>query len=180
MLTKIGQDEKIHSSSLITKTRSGSGHEKDTFELSCQNRDLQERVVHERYKDAAIGEELECQHERGNAAALKIFHVFNFGCSCAPPKIPISTVGMLHSVLDCFTQISRTYCELHLLSFDYKLVNIPGESWWQRNRSQLRFILQRLYWSFVTPFKLLTFFKEQLFLQLWLEKQLGIQQQAYW
>ena len=67
----------------------GSGHEKDTFELSCQNRDLHERVVHERYKDAAIGEELECQHERGNAAALKIFHVFNFGCSCAPSKIPI-------------------------------------------------------------------------------------------
>ena len=45
--------------------------------------------MHERYKDAATGEELECQHERGNAAALKIFHVFNFGCSCVPPKIPI-------------------------------------------------------------------------------------------
>ena len=41
-------------------------------------------MVHERYRgqwDAVIGEELECQHEHGDAATLKIFHVFNFGTS---------------------------------------------------------------------------------------------------
>ena len=67
---------------LVPKSRSRSGHEESTW-LSCQkNEDLQERVVHRRgirsSGIAVIGEELEFQHERENAAT---FHVFKFRCS---------------------------------------------------------------------------------------------------
>ena len=96
---------------------------KTHLSLPVKNSDLQERVVHERYRgqwDAVIGEELECQHEHGDAATLKIF--FNFGTS----------ENFLKNLqLGCYVQywtvslrqVGRIV-SLHHLSFEYELVNI--------------------------------------------------------
>ena len=122
---KIRHDVMASGNILVPKSRSRSGHEKDTCELSCQKirKPSGKGRTQERYKEQWDG-----SHWRGASLSVRVwqcsdvelFHVFKFHCSMVTTNFLLDKNFLIYSTA---LQIVSTLCtDRHLCLIDMQRI----------------------------------------------------------